>query len=254
LHYTWKQASAAQAAAIAAAAARALASITVKLHINDALPSQRAILMRPKMQQDIASKSGATITMVGVPYEKAELPAVKKTDPPPVYLEVGTNDQSQVDRAVAMIGEILSDTPLPDPRSLSEQKLDMQNFHRKKLFIGLDDANPGFSVIGKVLGPNGQYLRHITDKSMARVDLKGRGSRAWDGSDEGMHLEISSRVEKHVTDAEKLCTDLIAAVQQMYKKWNQGREVRPQTDTSQNHRHSQAGCRCLVCTSPGPWY
>jgi hypothetical protein len=117
----------------------------VKLHINDALPSQRAILMRPKMQQDIASKSGATITMVGVPYEKAELPAVKKTDPPPVYLEVGANDQSQVDRAVAMIGEILSDTPLPDPRSLSEQKLDMQNFHRKKLFIGLDDANPGLS-------------------------------------------------------------------------------------------------------------
>ena len=31
------------------------------------------------------------------------------------------------------------------------------------MFIELDDAHPGFSVIGKLLGPKGAYLRHITN-------------------------------------------------------------------------------------------
>jgi len=45
-----EQAQAAAAAAASAAARRGGNMINVKVHINDALTSQRAILMRPKMQ------------------------------------------------------------------------------------------------------------------------------------------------------------------------------------------------------------
>ena len=40
-----------------------------------------------------------------------------------------------------------------------------------------DPSEQGFSVIGKLLGPKGSYLKHITQTTQARVELRGKGSR-----------------------------------------------------------------------------
>ena len=67
-------------------------------------------------------------------------------------------------------------------------------------------------------------MKHITQTTQARVELRGKGSRQTSfaqlhgekDSDLGMHLDISARVKAHAEHAEQLCKDLIEMVREQY--------------------------------------
>ncbi|EKX35045.1 hypothetical protein GUITHDRAFT_166094 [Guillardia theta CCMP2712] len=218
-----------QAAAVAAAAAAQLAGgfkTTVKVvEINGSPASQRNILTRGTWQKEVTAKSGAAVVTKGKFYSPEELAQRKDGDEIPLSLEVSAFDARQVDKAVDLIREIMNDTPLPDPRALSKQVAD--GFAVKKVFVGLEDAPPTFSVIGKILGPKGSYLKHINTISGARVDLRGKGSRQLPGvpgADLPLHIEISSRVESQVEEAVRLVEDLVGTVKADYEKYKKSQE------------------------------
>jgi len=218
-----------QAAAVAAAAAAQLAGgfkTTVKVvEINAAPASQRNILTRSTWQKEVTAKSGAAVVTKGRYYSPDELAQRKDGDEIPLSLEVSAFDARQADKAVELIREIMNDTPLPDPRALSKQVAD--GFAVKKVFVGLEDAPTTFSVIGKILGPKGSYLKHINTISGARVDLRGKGSRQLPGvpgADLPLHIEISSRVESQVEEAVRLVEDLVGTVKADYEKYKKTQE------------------------------
>lgn len=38
------------------------------------------------------------------------------------------------------------------------------------------ENTPGFNLRGKLVGPNGSYIKHINHETGVRIQLKGRGS------------------------------------------------------------------------------
>ena len=229
-------AAAAAAAALAAGiSTTAAAQVTLqirKVEINDAPTTARNILTRGSMQKDMGVKTGASVCTKGRYYTPDELAKRGPDDDPPLYLELSAAEASQLDAGVQMINEILNDTPLPDPRPLSKQQVD--GWHVKRVYVNIDDPAPGFSVIGKLLGPKGAYVKHVTNTSGARLDLKGRGSRQQTGepsADEPMFFEISSRTERSVEQAFKLCTDLVETVRAEHDKYG-GRNRQPPPPTT----------------------
>lgn len=69
-----------------------------------------------------------------------------------------------------------------------------------RLDVMIDDT-PGFNLRGKIVGPNGSYLKHVTAESNVRVQLKGIGSGFVDGDGKEsnvqmfMHLTAQSNEE-----------------------------------------------------------
>jgi len=44
-----------------------------------------------------------------------------------------------------------------------------------KVMIGIEN-DPGFGLLAKVLGPKGQYIKHIASDTNTKVQLRGQGS------------------------------------------------------------------------------
>lgn len=70
-----------------------------------------------------------------------------------------------------------------------------------RLEVGIDDT-PGFNLRGKIVGPNGSYLKHVTSESGVRVQLKGRGSGFVEGdgkeSDMQMYMHLTAQSNEEV--------------------------------------------------------
>lgn len=62
--------------------------------------------------------------------------------------------------------------------------------------VGIDTTVlPGFNLRGKIVGPYGQYVKHIQQETGAKVQIRGRGSNFIEPGlgkelDEPMHLYI----------------------------------------------------------------
>ena len=67
-------------------------------------------------------------------------------------------------------------------------------FKEEKVFItGLDNPPPNFSVMGKLLGPGGSYIKHICAETGCKTYLRGLGSKQQPGDTgfgEPLHIHI----------------------------------------------------------------
>ena len=83
---------------------------------------------------------------------------------------------------------------------------------------GQNVSHPGFSVKGRILGPQGQNVKHITTMTGAKVQLKGRGATQFPEADglEDMHIDINASSEISLKKAVELSTNLIETVRQEY--------------------------------------
>ena len=200
--------------------------ITKLIEINNAPLTQRNILVRSQTMKDISLKTSTTLTQKGKYYNDEDLANRKEDDEIPLSIEVIGTDKEKIKEAEDAIKEIMNDTPLPDPRALSKQLALGEGWTNKKVFVELEaNPMPGFSVIGKLLGPRGSFLKHITSSTQARVELRGRGSQGTSytrmhgekDADLGLHLDISARSKQGCEEAERLCKDLVAAVKDEYE-------------------------------------
>ena len=183
--------------------------ITELIEINDAPLTQRNILVRSQSMQDISLKTSTSLTQGGKYCNDEDLANRKEDAEIPLSIEVmetdSLPDKEEIKEEGDAMKDIINDTPLPDPRALSKQLALGAEWTNKKVFVELE-ANPlpGFSLIDKLLGPSGSFLKHITSTTQARVELRGRGSQGTSyasmhgekDADLGLHLDISAR-SKH---------------------------------------------------------
>ena len=83
---------------------------------------------------------------------------------------------------------------------------------------GPNVGHPGFSIKGKILGPQGQNVKHITTVTGAKVQLRGRGATQnseADGIDD-MYLDVNASSEVSLNQAVELATNLVETVRLEY--------------------------------------
>lgn len=82
----------------------------------------------------------------------------------------------------------------------------------------------GFNVRAQVVGPSGQYVKHIQQETRCRVQIKGRGSGFMEHatgreSDDPMYLHVAGPDPKEVVKAKELCEDLLNNVRTEYERF-----------------------------------
>lgn len=125
-------------------------------------------------------------------------------------------------RSVKETGEFFSNKPAIS--STSKSSSTASNTFTESVFLGFEPVPGQISFIrGKILGPQGSYLKHIQYSTNTRVQLKGRGSGHVDltpaSSDnpQPMHMWISAQNEEDLSEAKQLCEDLISTVRTDYE-------------------------------------
>jgi hypothetical protein len=102
-------------------------------------------------------------------------------------------------------------------------------------------------VKGKLLGPQGQNVKHISSVTGARVQLRGRGASQNPEADgpEDMHLEINASSEISMKQASELAYNLVETIRQEYVA-----SVTQPLQSTQNNLYNVSG----VQRATGPFY
>ncbi|KAM6943058.1 KH homology domain-containing protein 4-like isoform 1-T1 [Xenentodon cancila] len=228
--------------------------VVTEVDINDVPLNCRDLLTKGKTQEEIRQFSGAVVSTKGHYMSEAE--KEKGGGQRPLYLHVQGKNQDQVNKAVIRIKEIISEEvlrasaasgqqvpvmppltlypqpprpviPPPVPRMPNTTSAPGQghrpaaphtgSFVHTKIFVGLDQALPSFSVKEKVEGPGGSYLSHIQTETGARVFLRGKGSGYIEQASkresfEPLYVYISHPNAAGLESAKKLTESLLETV------------------------------------------
>ncbi|KAF9948734.1 hypothetical protein BGZ65_007869, partial [Modicella reniformis] len=201
------------------------------IDINDI--KHRQILTKGSTQTQLQRETGADVTTRGKYYtDRSE--ATEKD--PPLYLHVTAVTQESLDLAVMKITEMIDQAqgqaPLPPqrepfqgapPRSYGYggPPRHHQSFHAR-VPIGIE-SDRTFNVRAKVVGPSGQYVKHVQNETRTRVQLKGRGSGYLEvetgrEAEEPLYINIIGNVQEDVDEAESLCKNLVETVRGEYER------------------------------------
>ncbi|MCJ8733005.1 hypothetical protein PDJAM_G00218080 [Pangasius djambal] len=229
--------------------------VVTEVDINDVPVNCRNLLTKSKTQEEIRLYSGALVSTKGLYLSDAEKSSYAGGERP-LYLHVQGRSQDEVNKAVMRIKEIISEDVmrasggqqpavmppvpvypqpprpsvppqphLPTPRPPNAPVTPAHrpppphagSFVHTKLFVGLEQCLPGFSVNEKVEGPSGSYLQHIQTETGARVFLRGKGSGYIEQASrresfEPLYLYISHPNAAGLEAAKKLCESLLETV------------------------------------------
>ena len=193
------------------------------VEINDV--KNRYILTKSATQLKIKQSAGVDIVTRGKYYPVRSL--VTDRDPP-LYLHVTAKTQKELDEGLKMINELI-EQELP---ALLEP-MDTRKNHRSGLYakVVVDVEAPTMNLRAKVVGPGGQYVKHIQQVTGTKLQLKGRGSGFIEHStgkeaDEPLFVSIYGQSDQDVDSAKKLCLDLIDTIRKDVDKFKQ-RMMRP---------------------------
>ncbi|KAL0490413.1 hypothetical protein AKO1_003229 [Acrasis kona] len=181
-------------------------TIVKEIEINDC--RNRYILTKGATISEINKETGAVISVRGRYYRDGEPrdPAAAADDRP-LFLHVAADTQESINKAAKQIEEIMvGNAGIPPGMIIAKIPID----------IDLNNPNASsFSIAASIIGPKGQFLKHITSQTGGtRVQLKGRGFKENGGNtvkevDEPMHLQLSSNGQQNLEKAKKLATSLI---------------------------------------------
>ncbi|AEO71625.1 uncharacterized protein THITE_2171661, partial [Thermothielavioides terrestris NRRL 8126] len=189
------------------------------IEVNDL--RNRYLLTKGSTQQMIKKETGADVTTRG-----SYLPDKNMATPsnPPLYLHVTSTTKEGLEKAVAMIEELMKQElpQLVDERRFRRREQDREPVERdefgrrkwpeEKIPIGLEPV-PGFNLRAQVVGHGGAYVKHIQQETGCRVQIKGRNSGYVEAStgresDEDMYLHVARGPDpKMVEKAKELCED-----------------------------------------------
>ncbi|KAF5457652.1 hypothetical protein F2P56_021738 [Juglans regia] len=196
--------------------------IAREIVINNAESSVRYKLTKCQTQEEIQKCTGAVVITRG----KYHPPNAPPDGEKPLYLHISAGAQLKdtaeriiaVDRAAAMVEEILKQGPNLQPAS-STFHLTIGNGVKALstcVFLGFD-PDPSLNITARIRGPNDQYINHIMNETGATVSLRGRGSGDLESTleEEGqqpLHLFLSSNNSKGVEDAKRLAENLLDTI------------------------------------------
>ncbi|RKO83907.1 hypothetical protein BDK51DRAFT_22099, partial [Blyttiomyces helicus] len=137
---------------------------------------------------------------------------------PPLYLHVSAPTEESLKEALAQIDDLIEQANAPPPPPEMERRSSMgpgrdsgvriksphqgrsylpvktPSFFSEKAFVGIEPDRT-FNVRAKLVGPAGQYVKHIQQETGTKVQLKGRGS----GYIEHQGTEAPEDLHIHVT-------------------------------------------------------
>lgn len=90
--------------------------------------------------------------------------------------------------------------------------------HQHKIFLEIVDPDPEFNLNGRLLGHNGQNVKHIEETTGARVVLAGRGAGEHQ-SDEKLHVLLQCKDAASLAEAVRITTDLTDTILDQYTNW-----------------------------------
>ncbi|OLL25217.1 hypothetical protein NEOLI_002233 [Neolecta irregularis DAH-3] len=161
------------------------------------------------------------------------------TADPPLFLHITSTTKTGLEAAVRKV-EALIDTalgPLIDERRLRKKEdFERDEFGRRKwpeerVYISLEQIK-GFNIRAQVVGPSGQFVKHIQQETKTRVQIKGIGSGFVDPatgqeSDEPLYLHITGPDIAEVQRSKQLCEDLVKTVAAQHEAQKTGANIIP---------------------------
>ncbi|KAJ7298501.1 hypothetical protein O6H91_Y567400 [Diphasiastrum complanatum] len=191
--------------------------IAREIVINDAEPGIRYKLTKRQTQEEIQSKTGAVVITRG----RFKPPSGLVDNEKPLYLHISAGvhlkDTAErikaVDQAAAIVEEMLKQGrqsqsgPPAGPLSCGVGSSTLTSM----IYVG-SDTDASFNLVGRIRGPNDQYLNHIMKETGAIVMLKGRGSGSTDEASMPLHLQISCDNAKGLDNAKRLAENLLETI------------------------------------------
>ncbi|KAI7828168.1 hypothetical protein BC939DRAFT_69640 [Gamsiella multidivaricata] len=228
------------------------------IDINDV--KHRYILTKGSVQTQLHRDTGADVTTRGKFYQDRSMATEKE---PPLYLHVTALTQEELDNAVQKINELIEEAQNPPPlppqrdsfqpgsRGFGGPPPRHQSFHAR-VAIGID-SDRMFNVRAKIVGPGGQYVKHVQNVTRTRVQLKGQGSGYLEvdtgrESDEPLYINILGNNQEEVDEAERLCKDLVETVRGEYEKMK-SRPPMHQEPYGHNRTYSDRSVSLFIMTT-----
>ncbi|KAF4678643.1 hypothetical protein FOZ60_016325 [Perkinsus olseni] len=93
-----------------------------------------------------------------------------------------------------------------------------------RFVIGAERMHKDFPIVGRIIGPNGEHMKEIHNKTSAKLRLRGRRSNYREGpeqkeSDEPLHLCVSSNDEVSYRRTCEMVEHLMKGVYEDYGVW-----------------------------------
>jgi hypothetical protein len=80
-------------------------------------------------------------------------------------------------------------------------------------------CDPSFGLTAKLIGPQGSYLKHISDKTSAKVVLQGKEQSITEIHGEPLSLRIIATTRESLEEAKVLCQHLVKTIEQKYMEY-----------------------------------
>eukprot|EP01126_Amoeba_proteus_P055717 TRINITY_DN6935_c0_g3_i7.p1 TRINITY_DN6935_c0_g3~~TRINITY_DN6935_c0_g3_i7.p1 ORF type:complete len:789 (-),score=182.32 TRINITY_DN6935_c0_g3_i7:332-2698(-) len=173
-------------------------SDTAEIIINDAPPNVRYVLTKSSNHDHIYKQTGAVVTTRGIYVTPGEpINPLER----PLYLSIAAKSREPVQRAESLIREIMAGTlHLMSSGELSCQVPVPMTPH------------PSFNLSARLMGINGEFFKHISTKTGAKLQLKGFGYN----STEPLHIYILADTLPGIQEARSLAQDLVSTVKAKY--------------------------------------
>ncbi|KAL3719281.1 hypothetical protein ACJRO7_004265 [Eucalyptus globulus] len=194
--------------------------IAREIVINDAESAVRYKLTKRQTQEEIQKCTGAVVTTRGKYRPPNALPDGGK----PLYLHISAGAHLKetveriiaVDRAAAMIEEMLKQGQNPQPIFYTDKGVKVSQALSTCVYLGFD-ADPSWNIASRIRGPNDQYINHIMTETGATVLVRGHGSGTSESlhGEEGqqpLHLFLSSNNGKSLESAKSLAENLLDTI------------------------------------------
>ncbi|KAJ3146812.1 hypothetical protein HDU86_008370 [Geranomyces michiganensis] len=219
--------------------------------INDI--KNRYLLTKGATQSMIKHDTGADVTTRGKYYPDKNLATASE---PPLYLHVSASTQKSLDDALKAINELINSAP-PQFEERRHSGMDRpppmaRPILSERVYVGIEPDRM-FNVRAKIVGPQGQYVKHIQQETQTKVQLKGRGSGFIEHdtgmeANDALHIHVTGFSEQGVDAARKLCEDLIDTVKLEHQQFLEQRRAPPARPPGFNGppQHHAYG-------SPGGW-
>ncbi|KAF8929039.1 hypothetical protein BGZ58_009199 [Dissophora ornata] len=197
------------------------------IDINDV--KHRYILTKGSVQTGLQRDTGADVTTRGKYYQDRSEATEKD---PPLYLHITALTQEALDQAVKKVNELIEEAQnlvqLPpqresfQPGSRSYPGPPRHQSFNARVAIGIE-SDRMFNVRAKIVGPGGQYVKHVQNETKTRVQLKGHGSGYLEvdtgrESDEPLYINILGNSQEDLDAAERLCKDLVETVRAEHER------------------------------------
>ncbi|CAK9237075.1 unnamed protein product [Sphagnum troendelagicum] len=191
--------------------------IAREIIINDADPGVRYKLTKRQTQEEIQAKTGAVVITRG----RFRPPNGPPDSEKPLYLHISAGVQlkdtteriKSVDAAAALVDEMMKQGPPPAGTIQSGGGGPPLSV---VVNVGIE-IDSSFNLIGRIRGPNDQYINHIMTKTGTEVAVRGIGSgylESFSGEElqQPLHLLITGDNFKGVDDARRLAENLLDTI------------------------------------------